>query len=93
MDRTKAESLLGKKREFRGFGFDDGSDIGYNQMHEVAVQVLMKENDKGVEKLNDIGDICVDYDGYRTVKGLKELIDDIKDYAYKSAKAICGGDS
>ncbi|KKN05062.1 hypothetical protein LCGC14_1091050 [marine sediment metagenome] len=30
------------------------------------------------EWLQLIADVCADYDGYRTVKGLKGLIDDIK---------------
>jgi len=33
------------------------------------------------EWLQLIADVCVDYDGYRTVKGLKVLIDDIKKMA------------
>lgn len=33
--------------------------------------------------IEDITGICVDYDGYKTVKGLKGLIDDIKDYSIK----------
>ena len=35
------------------------------------------------EALKDIIGICVDYDGYRSVEGLKSLIDDIRDYAGK----------
>jgi hypothetical protein len=30
------------------------------------------------EWLQSIHDVCIDYDGYRDVKGLKRLIDDIK---------------
>lgn len=35
------------------------------------------------EKLQNIVDICVDYDGYSSVEGLKSLIDDIRSYASK----------
>ena len=38
------------------------------------------------EVLKDIADICYDYDGYRTEAGLRELIDDIRDYALKNCK-------
>lgn len=43
------------------------------------------------EALENIIAICIDYDGYNTVEGLKGLIDDIKDYAGKSLKTINTG--
>jgi len=47
-----------------------------------------KEELSEAEILTDIGDMCIDYNGYETVQGLKGLIDDIKEYAYRKAKAI-----
>jgi len=35
--------------------------------------------DAPVERLSDIHDICIGYDGYNTVEGLKSLIDEIRE--------------
>lgn len=37
-------------------------------------------------ELELIGDICVDYDGAREIKGLMSLIDEIKERSYGAAK-------
>ena len=37
-------------------------------------------------ELELIGDICVDYDGQRDIKGLMNLIDEIKERSYSAAK-------
>lgn len=36
------------------------------------------------DALVNIVAMCVDYDGFRTVKGLKSLIDDVRDHANKA---------
>jgi len=38
------------------------------------------------DQLENIGAVCIDYDGYRTVKGLKGLIDNIRQMAYSALK-------
>jgi hypothetical protein len=35
-------------------------------------------------ELTLIGDICIDYDGYRTTDGLKGLIDELRERAYSA---------
>ena len=47
---------------------------------------LYKAGSKAYYKdtLSIIACICYDYDGYRTAKDLKTLIDDIKDYANRA---------
>lgn len=45
-----------------------------------------------ITKLTDalvlIKDLCWDYDGFRTVDGLKSLIDEIRDIAIETLKSI-----
>ena len=52
-------------------------------LHQEVIRGKKTSIELGIQKLQDIKDICVDYDGYRTIEGLKSLIDDIKDYAGK----------
>lgn len=44
------------------------------------------------EYLELIHDIAIDYDGRRTVVGLKSLIDEMTDYASKARKCLHSGD-
>ena len=46
-------------------------------VHNTVEEYLLKE-------LELIGDICVDYDGYRSIDGLKKLVDEIKERAYSA---------
>lgn len=39
-----------------------------------------------LEALQIIRDLCIDYDGFNTVEGLKSLIDDIREIAENSLK-------
>jgi len=62
-------------------------NIKYDELS--ATFVLTKKKDYSEEIINDLSDItaiCVDYDGYRTTKGLKSLIADIRDYTNKLIK-------
>lgn len=43
------------------------------------------------EWLELIHDIAYDYDGYRTVEGLKSLIDEMSDYAHKARVCLHEG--
>ena len=45
---------------------------------------------KEVEALNLIRDLCVDYDGFNTVEGLKSLIDDIREISEESTSELKG---
>ena len=48
------------------------------------IEWLVEEVEKLQETLDNISGICVNYDGYVTIKGLKGLIDDIKEMADKA---------
>ena len=42
-----------------------------------------KANSKNVDALQLIHDLCIDYDGFGTVEGLKSLIDEVREIAKK----------
>lgn len=42
------------------------------------------------DSLQIIHDLCIDYDGFNTVDGLKSLIDDIRDIAEKNLNDVGG---
>lgn len=46
------------------------------------------ENERLREKLSDIADVCIGYDGFDTVEGLKGLIDDIAGMARAAPEGI-----
>lgn len=43
-----------------------------------AFKRVRDERDNLREWLGNIRDVCVDYDGYTTVEGLKSLVDDLR---------------
>lgn len=51
-------------------------DFSKEEFDNITDFVNGKEN-KGVDALSTIHDLCIDYDGFNTVDGLKSLIDDI----------------
>ncbi len=42
------------------------------------VTITSSDNDSQFDSLQQIRDLCIDYDGFNTVGGLKSLIDDIR---------------
>ena len=42
------------------------------------VTIASSDNDSQFDSLQQIRDLCIDYDGFNTVDGLKSLIDDIR---------------
>lgn len=48
--------------------------------HEPAypVRKVGEDEHKALESLQTIRDLCIDYDGFNTVDGLKSLVDDIR---------------
>ena len=52
-------------------------DFSEEEFERLTDFVNGKEN-KGVDALSTIHDLCIDYDGFNTVDGLKSLIDDIR---------------
>ena len=55
--------------------------------HENGDVIIHKDIDEYLYlKLELIGDICVDYDGYRNSDDLMKLIDEIKNIAYKACR-------
>ena len=54
----------------------------------------MNKNDflchNALEALQIIHDLCIDYDGFNTVEGLKSLIDDIRTIAEENLNDIEG---
>lgn len=42
------------------------------------VTITSSDNTSRVDSLKTIHDLCIDYDGFNTVDGLKSLIDDIR---------------
>lgn len=42
------------------------------------VTITSSDNDSQFDSLQQIRDLCIDYDGFNTVDGLKSLIDDIR---------------
>lgn len=47
--------------------------------HPSNVTLTSSDNDSRFDSLQTIRDLCVDYDGFNTVEGLKSLIDDIRE--------------
>lgn len=52
-------------------------DFSQEEFKRLTDFVNGKEN-RGVDALSAIHDLCIDYDGFNTVDGLKSLIDDIE---------------
>ena len=46
------------------------------------------ELEYAIYELTLIGDICVDYDGCRTAESLMELVDEVRDRAYKTVALL-----
>lgn len=53
-----------------------------------GVVVHRDDLEYAIFELTLIGDICVDYDGFRTIDDLKGLIDEIRDRAYAAVKNL-----
>ena len=53
-----------------------------------GVVVHRTELEYALYELTLIGDICVDYDGCRTVENLMELVDEVKERAYKAVALL-----
>ena len=51
------------------------------------------ELEYAIYELTLIGDICVDYDGYRIAKNLMELLDEVRDRAYKAVALLTAEES
>lgn len=49
-----------------------------------------KATSKNVDALQIIHDLCIDYDGFNTVEGLKSLIDDIREIAKQARMNLKG---
>lgn len=54
------------------------------------VTVTSSNADSRFDSLQIIHDLCIDYDGFNTVDGLKSLIDDIRDIAEKNLNDVGG---
>mgnify|MGYP006987443243 CR=1 FL=1 len=52
--------------------------------HPLNVTITASDNDSRFDSLKTIHDLCVDYDGFNTVEGLKSLIDDIRGITEKN---------
>lgn len=53
-----------------------------------GVVVHRSDLEYAIFELTMIGDICVDYDGFRSTEGLMSLIDELKERAYKAVKNL-----
>lgn len=65
-----------------------GNHVAHKEFKELLPTTIMratpcKVNSKNVDALQMIYDICIDYDGFRTVEGLKSLIDEVREIAKK----------
>lgn len=49
----------------------------------ISYETSCKANSKNIDALQMIHDLCIDYDGFRTVEGLKSLIDEVREIAKK----------
>ena len=77
------------KEEFKDTFFNDAWDEEETSIMEIKWDALLdniisEAQSPFKEALDDIVGICVNYDGYDTVEGLKGLIDDIQDYARRA---------
>ena len=54
------------------------------------VTITSANTDSWFDSLQIIRDLCIDYDGFRTVEGLKSLIDDIREISEESLKGTFG---
>ena len=52
------------------------------------VTIASSDNDSQLNSIQQIRDLCIDYDGFNTVDGLKSLIDDIRVIA---EEVVCKG--
>lgn len=54
------------------------------------VTITSSNTDSRFDSLQIIHDLCIDYDGFNTVDGLKSLIDDIRSIAEKNLNNVGG---
>lgn len=65
-----------------------GGYVAHKEFKELLPATTMratpcKANSKNVDALQLIHDLCIDYDGFGTVEGLKSLIDEVREIAKK----------
>lgn len=60
--------------------------IPYNFGQLADVITISSNTDSRLDSLQTIHDLCVDYDGFNTVEGLKSLIDDISTITEETLK-------
>ena len=56
----------------------------------IAPDVTITSSNAYSDSLQIIHDLCIDYDGFNTVDGLKSLIDDIRNIAEKNLNDVGG---